>query len=86
VGTYEVIKPSSVIEQRTQSRNGHEFMLYPKNPHFTKSFRYLRYKALKQYGNGNSGCTSEITLFGTEADGSIVEDQSVLIQAKPGWE
>lgn len=86
VGRYEIIKPSSVIEANNQARNGHEFMLFPQNPHFTKPFRYLRYKGIKQYGNGNSGCASEITLFGTEADGSIIDDPSVLIQAKPGWE
>jgi hypothetical protein len=61
-------------------------MLYPDNPRFTKPFRYLRYKAIKQFGNGNSGCASEITLFGTEADGSIIEDPTVLTGAIPGWE
>lgn len=53
---------------------------------FTKPFRYLRFKAIKQFSNGNSGCMSEITLYGTEGDGSIVEDESVLTGAIPGWE
>jgi hypothetical protein len=61
-------------------------MFYPDNPRFTKNFRYLRFKAIKQFGNGNSGCMSEITLFGTEADGSIIEDDKVLTGPIPGWE
>ncbi|MCE5204494.1 MAG: DUF4959 domain-containing protein [Porphyromonadaceae bacterium] len=86
VGTYELVKPSSVIEQKNQARNGHEYMLYPKNPHFTKPFRYLRYKPVKRINNGLESCASEITLYGTEADGSIIEDPSVLTKAIPGWE
>ena len=86
VGRYRIVRPSSVIEQRNQARNGHEYMLYPQNPRFTKPFRYLRYKGIKQFDNANSGCTSEITLYGTEADGSIIEDPTVLTGAKPGWE
>lgn len=86
VGRYRIVKPSSAIEARNRARDGHEYMLYPDNPRFTKPFRYLRYKAIKQFGNGNSGCTSEITLFGTEADGSIIEDPTVLTGAIPGWE
>lgn len=86
VGTYKIVQPSSVIEANNQARDGHEFMFYPENPQFTKPFRYLRYKALNAFGGGNSGCTSEITLFGTEADGSIIEDPDVLIGTKPGWE
>ncbi len=86
VGQYRIVRPSSVIEQRNQARNGHEYMLYPQNPRFSKPFRYLRYKGIKQFGNANSGCTSEITLYGTEADGSIIEDPAVLTGAKPGWE
>ena len=86
VGTYKIIQPSSVIEARNQARGGHEFMFYPENPRFTKPFRYLRYKGLKAFGGGNSGCTSEITLFGTEADGTMVEDPTVLVGPIPGWE
>lgn len=86
VGRYRVVKPSSVIEANNEARGGHEFILYPDNPRFTRPFRYLRYKAIKQFNNGNSGCASEITLFGTEADGSIVEDEKVLTSVIPGWE
>lgn len=86
VGRYKLVKPSSVIEQKNQARNGHEYMFYPENPRFTKPFRYLRYKGIKQYGNGNSGCTSEITVYGTEADGSIIEDTKTLTGVIPGWE
>lgn len=86
VGRYRVVQPSNVIEARNEARDGHEYMFYPENPRFTKPFRYLRYKAIKQYGNGNSGCASEITVFGTEADGSIIEDPATLTGVKEGWE
>ena len=86
VGRYKITQPSNVIEARNEARNGHEYMFYPENPRFTKSFRYLRYKGIKQYGNGNSGCTSEITVFGTEADGSIIDDPTTLTGVKEGWE
>lgn len=86
VGRYRIVKPASVIEANNEARAGHEFMFYPDNPRFTKNFRYLRFKAIKQFGNGNSGCMSEITLFGTEADGSIIEDDKVLTGPIPGWE
>ena len=86
VGTYKIVKPSSVIEANNLARNGHEYMFYPENPRFSRPFRYLRYKGLKAFGGGNSGCTSEITVFGTEKDGTIIEDPTVLIGAKPGWE
>ena len=59
-------------------------MFYPENPRFTKPFRYLRYKGLKAFNGGNSGCTSEITIFGTEADGTIIEDPDVLTGPIPG--
>lgn len=86
VGSYRIIQPSSVIEANNEARSGHEYLFYPQNPRFTKPFRYLRYKALKQFGGGNSGCTSEITIFGTEADGTIIEDPKVLTGPIPGWE
>jgi hypothetical protein len=86
VGRYKLVKPSSVIDANNAARAGHEYLLYPENPRFTKPFRYLRYKAIKQFGGGNSGCTSEITIYGTEADGSIIEDPTVLTGAKPGWD
>lgn len=86
VGRYKIVEPSSVIEANNQARAGHEFMFYPENPDFTKPFRYLRYKGLKAFGGGNSGCTSEITIYGTEADGTIIEDPDVLTGPIPGWE
>ncbi len=86
VGRYKIVQPSNVIEARNEARDGHEYMFYPENPRFTKPFRYLRYKGIKQFGNGNSGCTSEITVFGTEADGSIIEDPSTLTGVREGWE
>lgn len=86
VGRYKIVQPSSIIEARNEARDGHEYMFYPENPRFTKSFRYLRYKAIKQFGNGNSGCVSEITVYGTEADGSIVEDPATLTGVVEGWE
>lgn len=86
VGRYRIVKPSSVIEANNEARAGHEFMLYPDNPRFTKPFRYLRFKAIKQFGGGNSGCMSELTLYGTEANGTIIEDPTVLTGPIPGWE
>ncbi len=86
VGRYRVIQPSNVIEARNEARNGHEYMFYPENPRFTKPFRYLRYKGIKAFNGGNSGCTSEITVFGTEADGSIIEDPQTLTGVVEGWE
>ena len=86
VGRYRIIQPSSVIEANNEARAGHEFMFYPESPRFTKPFRYLRFKGIKQFGGGNSGCLSEITLYGTEADGSIIEDPTVLTGPIPGWE
>ena len=86
VGRYRMVRPANVIEARNQARNGHEYMFYPENPRFTKPFRYLRYKGIKQFGNGNSGCTSEITVFGTEANGNIIEDPATLTGVKEGWE
>lgn len=86
VGRYKIVQPSNVIEARNEARNGHEYMFYPENPRFTKPFRYLRYKGIKQYGGGNSGCTSEITIFGTEADGTIIEDPATLTGVREGWE
>lgn len=86
VGKYRITQPSNVIEARNQARDGHEYMFYPEKPQFTKPFRYLRYKAIKQFGGGNSGCASEITIFGTEADGSIIEDPQTLTGVLEGWE
>lgn len=86
VGRYRIVQPSSVIEARNEARNGHEYIFYPENPHFTKPFRYLRYKGIKAFNGGNSGCTSEITVFGTEADGSIIEDPETLTGVIEGWE
>lgn len=86
VGRYRIVQPSNVIEARNEARDGHEYMFYPENPRFTKPFRYLRYKGIKAFNGGNSGCTSEITVFGTEADGSIIEDPETLTGVVEGWE
>ena len=86
VGRYRIVQPSNVIEARNEARDGHEYLFYPENPRFTKPFRYLRYKAIKAFNGGNSGCTSEITVFGTEADGSIIEDPETLTGVVEGWE
>lgn len=86
LGSYRIVQPSSVIEANNEARAGHEFMIYPEEPQFTRPFRYLRFKGIKQFGGGNSGCMSEITLFGTESDGSIIEDETVLTGPIPGWE
>lgn len=86
VGRYRIVQPSNVIEARNEARDGHEYLFYPENPRFTKPFRYLRYKGIKQFGGGNSGCTSEITVFGTEADGSIIDDPQTLTGVLEGWE
>jgi hypothetical protein len=87
VGRYRIIPPSSVIERRIEARNGHEYMFYPDEPRFTKPFQYLRYKAIKQFGNGNTGCTSEITIFGMDAEtGEIDDDPETLTGVLEGWE
>ena len=44
MGQYRIRIPSSYTEARNEVRGGHEFMLYPENPRFTKPFRYLRFK------------------------------------------
>jgi len=90
VGRYRIVRPDGTsLEALNAARNGHEFMLYPDNPRFTRPFRYLRFKAIDQAGNpisGNSACSSELTLFGTEADGSIINDPATLTGVIPGWE
>lgn len=86
VGRYQVVQPSNVIEARNEARNGHEFMFYPENPRFTKPFRYIRYKGIRAFGGGNSGCTSEITVFGVDADGNIDNDPETLTGVIEGWE
>lgn len=86
VGRYRIVKPSNVIEAKNEVRDGHEYMFYPENPRFTRPFRYLRYKAIKAFNNGNSGCTSEITIFGTDADGNLDDDPTTLTGVREGWE
>jgi len=90
VGRYRIVRPfGTSLDALNAARNGHEFMLYPDNPRFTRPFRYLRFKAIDQAGNpisGNSACSSELTLFGTEADGSIINDPTTLTGVIPGWE
>jgi len=90
VGRYRIVRPDGTnLFALYTARSGHEFMLYPDNPRFTRPFRYLRFKAIDQAGNpvsGNSGCSSEITLWGTEANGSIIDDPATLTGIIPGWE
>ncbi len=75
VGTYTIIKPSDAVEAENMARIGHEFLLYQEDPRFTKPFRYLRYKAIKYFNStAKAGCASEITLYGTEKDGSISQE------------
>lgn len=66
VGTYTINKPVSDSEANLEFRDGSEFWMYPENPKFTRPFRYLRYKATKDWNNGSIGCMSEITLYGQE--------------------
>jgi len=89
LGRYTIVRPACPMEARFESRNGHEFIVYPDNPRFTRPFRYLRFKGIEQWGNpigGTSGCMSEITLWGLEADGSIIDDPETLTGYIPGWE
>lgn len=72
--TYTMIKPSDPVEANNQLVVGTQFILYPEEPKFTKPFRYVRYKALSPMVKGKtSGCVSELSIFGTEADGTIPE-------------
>ncbi len=67
VGRYTVVKPSDATVANLEARAGHEFILYPDDPQFTKPFRYLRYKMCVPFVSSmTSVCTSEITLYGTE--------------------
>ena len=79
VGTYQIVQPSNVIEARNEARDGHEYLFYPDEPR-------LRYKALKSFGGVNSGCTSEITIFGTDANGNLDNDPETLTGVIEGWE
>ena len=79
VGRYKMVKPSDPVEAKNLARAGVNFILYPDNPRFTKPFRYLRYKAILPFNKTNqSGCTSEITLFGVEEDGTIGDQEGIL--------
>ena len=66
VGTYTINKPASDSETALEFKEGSEFWIYPENPTFTRPFRYLRYKAVKDWNNGSVGCMSEITLYGQD--------------------
>lgn len=68
VGTYSLNIPSSEIEKKKQILEGTESWIYPDNPDFTRPFRYLRYKAVKDFSNGTIGSMSEITLYGENVD------------------
>ncbi|WP_106827898.1 DUF4959 domain-containing protein [Parabacteroides pacaensis] len=67
VGTYNIVKPSDAILAKNEAIEGHHFILYPDDPKFTKPFRYLRFKAIKRGSAGNTGCMSEITVYGIES-------------------
>jgi len=64
VGTYTIVRPSDNLVAKNLAKSGHEFLLYPDKPRYTKPFRYLRYKATKSAGNRNNGVGSELTVFG----------------------
>lgn len=66
VGTYTINKPASDSEAALEFKEGSEFWMYPESPAFTRPFRYLRYKAVKDWNNGSIGCMSEITLYGQD--------------------
>lgn len=75
VGRYTIVKPSDPVEAKNEAISGHHFILYPDNPHFTKPFRYLRFKGINTFDAGTtSGCSSEISLYGIEEDGSITPE------------
>jgi hypothetical protein len=86
VGTFEIFAPASHIERMVQARAGHEFLLFPDEPRFTRPFRYLRFAILGTFGNTSMASASELTLFGTAADGTLDDDPDVLIGPLPGRE
>ena len=69
VGEYTLNKPAGEAEAKLRVHRGAaEFWVYPDDPQFTRPFRYLRFKAVKDFANGTIGCMSEITLYGKEAN------------------
>ena len=68
VGEYTLNKPAGEAEAKLEFTEGSEFWVYPDDPQFTRPFRYLRFKAVKDFDNGTIGCMSEITLYGKEAN------------------
>lgn len=68
VGTYTINKPVSDSEAALEFKEGSEFWMYPEDPKFTRPFRYLRYKAVSDWGTGTIGCMSEITLYGQDVN------------------
>lgn len=70
LGKYKIIKPSDPMMAKNEVIEGHHFDIYPEEPKFTKPFRYLRYKAIEQGDGNNTGCMSEITLYGEEVTAS----------------
>ena len=86
VGRYTVVQPSDPLEARRQARSGNHFVLFPDEPQFTRPFRYLRFKVTSVFGGNNYGAASEITLWGTEACGEIIDDPETLTSYIPGWE
>lgn len=72
--TYTVVKPSDPVEATTELNEGSEWIVFPEEPKFSKPFRYLRVKFIRGWINNQPTCCgSEISLYGTEADGSIPE-------------
>ena len=86
VGTFQIFPPASHIERILQARRGHEFILYPDEPRFTRPFRFLRFKILGTFGNTAMASASELTLFGKAADGTLDDDPDVLVGPLPGRE
>ena len=72
MGEYTLNKPAGEAEAKLEFTEGSEFWVYPDDPQFTRPFRYLRFKAVKDFDNGPIGCMSEITLYGKEANSKIL--------------
>lgn len=68
IGTYKITKPSDPILAKNEATEGHHFDIFPDKPEYTKPFRYIRYKATKCFTNANTGCMSEITIYGIETN------------------
>ena len=66
-GLYSIEKPATDAEAAQAAIDGHEFWIYPAEAAFTKTFRYLRFKCIKDFtGKGTIGCLAEMTLYGQD--------------------